>query len=91
MKTLTIKDLSRTESLDAKAMSAVRGGMQKEMPKYLTSYYDGSYSDSSLTAFQNIDQRQDVFNANGNNVAFSDHITSTVKPDQTANNSIVRY
>jgi hypothetical protein len=91
MKTLTIKDLSRVEALDGKAMSAVRGGMYKEMPKYWGSYYDGSKSDSSLTAFQNIDQSQNVFNANGNNVAFSDGITSTVKPTQTAHNSIERF
>jgi hypothetical protein len=88
MKTLTIKDLPRNEALDDKAMSAVRGGMYKDMPKYWGSYYDGSKSDSSLTAFQTIGQRQDVFNENGNNVAFADHITSTVKPTQTANNSI---
>ena len=91
MKTLMIKDLSRVEALDGKTMSAVRGGTGMGQPKYnWQSYYDGSKSDSSLTAFQNIDQRQDVFNANGNNVAFADHITSTVKPTQNANNSVYR-
>lgn len=91
MKTLTIKDLSRNEALDGKAMSAVRGGMHKEMPKHWLKYVDQSQSDSSLSAFQTIDQRQDVFNSNGNNVAFADHITSTVKPTQNATNNIYRY
>lgn len=90
MKTLSIKDLSRNEALDAKAMSAVRGGHGRSPSSYYSAYYDASKSDSSLTAFQRIDQSQDVFNANGNNVAFSDHITSTVKPVQTANNTVVR-
>ena len=92
MKTLMIKDLSRHEALDGKAKAAVRGGMYKDMPKYWSSsYYDESKSDSSLSAFQSIDQSQNVLNNNGNNVAFSDNITSTVKPTQTASNSVVRY
>ncbi|MBS1191775.1 MAG: hypothetical protein H6R10_3567 [Rhodocyclaceae bacterium] len=90
MKTLLIHDLSRSENLDAKAMGAVQGGMYKGLPSFW-SYYDGSKHDSSLSAVQEIGQSQDVFNANGNNVAFSDRITSTVKPTQTASNSVVRF
>ncbi|HJW26511.1 MAG TPA: hypothetical protein VJ576_16570 [Rhodocyclaceae bacterium] len=88
MKTLTIQDLSRTETLDAKAMAAVQGGMKKGMPSYWLSYYDGSTHDNSLKADQSIGQNQQVFNSNGNNVAFSDGIRSTVKPTQTASNNI---
>ncbi|MBS1191781.1 MAG: hypothetical protein H6R10_3573 [Rhodocyclaceae bacterium] len=91
MKTLMIHDLSRTEALDAKAMAAVQGGMYKKGLPSFWSYYDGSTHDSSLTAVQKIGQSQEVFNTNGNNVAFSDHITSTVKPTQTASNSVVRF
>ena len=88
MKTLTIKDLSRTETLDAKAMAAVQGGMKTGVPSYWLSVYDGSKHDNSVTASQVIGQNQQVFNSNGNNVAFADGIRSTVKPTQTASNNI---
>ncbi|HJW25230.1 MAG TPA: hypothetical protein VJ576_10060 [Rhodocyclaceae bacterium] len=90
MRILLIKDLSRTEVLDAKAMAAVQGGMKKGMPSYWLSVYDGSKHDDSLTASQSIGQSQEVFNANGNNVAFAGDIHSTVKPTQTASNNIFR-
>jgi hypothetical protein len=69
MKTLMIKDLSATEELGSKAMSAVRGGA-------LAMYYYpwGGYSDSSeknfsFEALQQINQGQSVQTSVGNNVA----------------------
>ncbi|MGE5490232.1 MAG: hypothetical protein ACM31P_02995 [Actinomycetota bacterium] len=89
MKTLTIKDLPRTEALDAKAMAAVQGGMMKGMPSYYwMSAFDGSKNDKSLDVTQKIGQNQETFNFNGNNVAFADGISSKVKPTQTATNTV---
>ncbi|MBS1191776.1 MAG: hypothetical protein H6R10_3568 [Rhodocyclaceae bacterium] len=90
MKTLLIHDLSRTENLDAKAMAAVQGGMYKGLPSFWLSR-DESKHDSSIKALQEIGQSQDVFNANGNNVAFAEKISSTVNPTQTASNSVTRF
>ncbi|MGE5491157.1 MAG: hypothetical protein ACM31P_07765 [Actinomycetota bacterium] len=95
MKTLTIKDLPRTEALDAKAMAAVQGGYKEGGYKAGPSYYrldlwDLSSHDNSMKVDQFIGQNQKTFNANGNNVAFSGDISSTVKPTQTASNSVVR-
>lgn len=98
MTTLTIQDLAHTEALDRKALSAVRGGMGRYQPScgWMPCFpgypsYDDSRRDTSLTATQNISQNQQVFNVNGNNAAFVGGIESTVKPVQTANNSIVGF
>jgi hypothetical protein len=93
MSTLTLKDLPRNETLDGKALAAVQGGMKKGSSPYASYWleqYDGSKHDGSLTASQSIAQNQEVFNANGNNVAFAGGIHSTVKPTQTASNNIFR-
>jgi hypothetical protein len=87
MKTLTIKDLARTEQLDRTAMAAVRGG---------TNMYSHSYSsgvtkfaaprdDSSIHATQNLAQMQDVLNATANGSAFLDniHVDNDVSQDGT--------
>jgi hypothetical protein len=87
MKTLTIKDLARTQQLDRTAMAAVRGG---------TSMYSRSYSvddtklaarrnDSSIQAAQNLTQMQDVFNGTANGSAFLDkiHVDNNVSQDGT--------
>jgi hypothetical protein len=76
MKSLTIKDLARTEELDHAALSAVRGGMKMGWPTtYKTSdiNYTPSY-DSSIHATQNLAQFQDVTNAVANGSAFVDHL-----------------
>jgi hypothetical protein len=82
MKSLTIKDLSVTEELDSRAMSAVRGG---NLPSFWPGYNSSSTS-LSFGAEQLISQTQTTINNNGNNVAFASGISSTVKPTQTANN-----
>ena len=83
MKSLTIKDLSVTEELDSRAMSAVRGG---NLPSFWPGY-SSSTTSLSLSAEQLISQSQNTISNNGNNVAFASGISSTVKPTQTANNS----
>ncbi|SAL59811.1 hypothetical protein AWB69_06620 [Caballeronia udeis] len=82
MKSLTIKDLSVTEELDSRAMSAVRGG---NLPSFWPAYSSTATS-LSFSAEQLISQSQNTINNNGNNVAFASGISSTVKPTQTANN-----
>lgn len=82
MKSLTIKDLSVTEELDGRAMSAVRGG---NLPSFWPGY-SSSMTSLSFSAEQLIGQSQTTLNNNGNNVAFANGISSTVKPTQTANN-----
>ena len=84
MKSLTIKDLSVTEELDSRAMSAVRGG---NLPGFWPGY-SSTTTDLSFNATQLISQSQNTLNVNGNNVAFADHIDSTVKPVQKATNTI---
>jgi hypothetical protein len=84
MKSLTIKDLSITEELDSRAMSAVRGG---NLPGYYPGINVSSY-ESSFGATQLITQSQNTLVNNGNNVAFADHLDSNVKPKQTGTNTI---
>ena len=96
MTTLTIKDLSVATELDGSDMAAVRGGTYKGykgapsfcMPECWTPGYSPSPSSFSFDASQMIGQTQNVVNNNGNNVAFSHGITSTVNPTQTADNNI---
>ena len=87
MKSLIIKDLSRTLELDRSAMASVHGGMSKGSP-FMPAYFDASKHSFSFDAKQVIDQSQNTLVNNGNNVAFAHGITSTVKPTQTANNTI---
>ena len=88
MKTLTIKDLSRTTELDRQAMAGVSGGMYKGWMPYSLSSFDKSSHSFSFDASQAIGQEQNTLVNNGNNVAFASGITSTVKPTQTADNTI---
>ena len=87
MTTLTIKDLSATETLDSKRMHAVRGGLA-----YLP--FAAVYApiklklDSSIDATQSIAQMQSVTNLNGNGSAFLDHVKSNVHTNQNATNNI---
>jgi len=68
-------------------MREVRGGMFRFMPYWGPSVSIDKTS-ISKSAEQLISQTQAVSNVNGNNVAFADHIRSTVSPTQTAHNSI---
>ncbi|MGJ9416659.1 hypothetical protein ACHAC9_02670 [Massilia sp. CMS3.1] len=84
MKTLTIKDLARTEELDSHAMGLVRGGWSMYTPGYKVG--DLSYApswDSSMTATQNLLQQQSVTTATANGAAFVHgvHVNSDVHQD----------
>ena len=96
MTTLTIKDLSIATELDHSAMASVRGGTYKgyhgslslcspgvELPDYTA-----PVNKYSFDASQMIGQTQNVVNNNGNCVAFSGCIDSTVNPTQSAKNNI---
>jgi hypothetical protein len=95
MKTLTIKDLARTNDLDRGAMAAVRGGHktssycppQSQYPTMPSKYPSGG--DSSITATQNLQQYQDVFNATANGSAFLDCVDATNNTSQYGQNNIV--
>jgi hypothetical protein len=81
MKTLTIKDLSRTEQLDRTDMAAVRGGWKMNSPTY--KFGDVTYApsyDSSIHAVQNLAQKQEVLTATANESAFLEgvHVNSDV-------------
>ncbi|AXL48807.1 hypothetical protein DSC91_000361 [Paraburkholderia caffeinilytica] len=91
MNTLMIKDLSITEQLDSKAMSAVRGGYGYGYPS--TSYFNFSpvvapNNSKNVTATQLISNEMNIQNANGNNVAFAAGLTSTINPCVTSSNNI---
>ena len=93
MNTLMIKDLSITEQLDSKAMRAVRGGYGYGFPYPSSSFVNISpviapNNSKNVDATQLISNEMNIQSANGNNVAFADHIDSTVKPVQKATNTI---
>ena len=86
MKTLTVKDLARTEQLDSTAMAAVRGGWSMYAPSPSWKVGDVSYApdyDSSITATQNLLQQQSVATATANGSAFVHgvHVNSDVRQD----------
>jgi hypothetical protein len=90
MNTLMIKDLSITEQLDSKAMSAVRGG-NGFGPS--TSYYNFSpicapNNSKNVSGTQLINTELNMQNATGNNVAFATGLCSTLNPCVTSSNSI---
>jgi hypothetical protein len=94
MKTLMIKDLSASAELDREAMASVAGGTfeRRLLPVFGGPRYDlrsrVDITKIDFSAEQNIGQEQLVDVANGNNVAFADHIKSIVKPSQDAHNTI---
>lgn len=88
MKTITINDLSRTHQLDRKAMAEVHGGYLRGALPVFGTLFDASKHDFAVTADQLNSQSQVIDNANGVNAAFVDGIRSTIKPTQTASNSI---
>jgi hypothetical protein len=89
MKTLTIKDLALTEALDSRSMAAVRGGWSMYAPDVKVPGVkagDLSYApsfDSSITATQNLLQKQSVLTATANGSAFVHgvHVNSDVHQD----------
>ena len=90
MKTLTIKDLARTEELGRSAMAAVRGGMKPGAPSYLFgSLVYSPKSDASIHATQDLVQMQDVLNATANGSAFVDDIHVKNHTEQFGQNNIV--
>jgi hypothetical protein len=89
MTTLTITDLSATETLDSKRMQAVRGGLSY-LP-FAAVYAPVKLSfDNSINAVQEIAQMQSVTNLNGHGSAFLDHVRSHVDTNQNASNNIYR-
>ena len=89
MKSITIKDLARTEQLDGKAMAAVRGGWSMNSPVYMAGNvsYTPSY-DSSIHASQDMVQVQNVTNAVANGSAFLDCVSATNTTSQSGQNNI---
>ena len=91
MKTLTIKDLARTEQLDRATMTTVRGGHNEY---YAPSYkfgdvtYAPSY-DSSINAMQSLSQQQNVLTATANDSAFLSGVTVNNNAHQNGKNKII--
>jgi hypothetical protein len=82
MNTLNIKDLSVTEELDRRAMSAVRGGFMTFGP-----LIDLSKTDISNSALQMTSQSQNTMANTGVNAAWAKKISATVTPQQDSSNS----
>ena len=90
MKTLSIKDLARTEELDRGAMTNVRGGWSMLAPGYKLG--DVSYmpsADSSIKATQNLFQQQSVLTSTANGSAFLHGIDVHSNVHQDGQNKIV--
>jgi hypothetical protein len=87
MKTLTIKDLSRTHELDRGAMAAVHGGHSAgHAPWFPAEPYK---SGSSVNATQDLTQIQKVVNATANGSAFIDCVDATNNTHQYGQNNIL--
>jgi len=90
MKTLTIKDLARTEQLDRAAMSTVRGGWKMNSPYY--SFGDVTYApsfDSSIKGTQTLLQSQNSLVATANGSAFLDGVSVHNNVTQNGQNTII--
>ena len=91
MTTLTINDLSVTETLDARGMRAVRGGLGLGWVPYTSIYNPVKLSfDSSTTITQSNQQMQEVNNMFANGSAFQDHLKNNVNTNQNASNTVYR-
>ena len=91
MKTLTIKDLARTEQLDRATMTTVRGGHNVY---YAPSFKMGDYtyaptSDSSINSMQGLSQQQNVLTATANDSAFLAGVTVNNNTHQNGKNKIL--
>ena len=90
MKTLTIKDLARTEQLDSGAMAAVRGGWSMLAPSYKFGEVNFMPTeDASITATQNLLQKQSVLTATANGSAFVDGVDVHSTVHQDGKNKII--
>jgi hypothetical protein len=94
MKTLTIQDLARTEQLDRGAMALVRGGWSMSSPSYTPSYKmdDLNYApnhDSSISATQNLLQKQSVATLTANGSAFLHGVDVHSDVHQDGKNKII--
>jgi hypothetical protein len=94
MKTLTIKDLARTEQLDRNAMALVRGGWSSYAPTQTPSYKMGDLNyapsvDSSIKATQNLLQQQSVTTATANGSAFLHGVDVHSDVHQDGQNKII--
>ena len=90
MTTLTIKDLSSTETLDAKKLQAVHGGLAVFAPRTSIFTPVSLSFDSHLKINQSNQQMQQVENYFGNGSAFQDHMTNNVTTNQNAQNNVYR-
>ena len=91
MKTLTIKDLDRAETLDRATMTTVRGGHNEYFaPSYKLGNvtYTPSY-DSSINAMQALSQQQNVLTATANDSAFLAGVSVNNNTHQNGKNVIV--
>ncbi len=95
MKTLTIKDLARTEELGRTAMAAVRGGYTMSAPSsYSLCPWPTQYSpsgDSSIHADQSLQQYQNVVNTTANDSAFLSGVHATSTTSQFGQNNVLVY
>jgi len=90
MKTLTIKDLARTEELDRRDMALVRGGWSMQAPMYKLG--DVRYmpsTDSSITATQNLLQQQSVLTSTANGSAFLHGVDVHSNVHQNGENKVI--
>jgi len=90
MKTLTIKDLARTDELDSRSMAAVRGGWSMAEPSWKVG--DVNYSpsfDSSIHATQNLLQQQSVLTSTANGSAFVHGVDVHSNVRQDGENKII--
>jgi hypothetical protein len=92
MKTLSIKDLARTDELGRDAMATVRGGHSSypSMPSYPVKSLSPSYppSSSSLTIDQSLTQFQSVLNATANDSAFIEGVDVHNNTSQFGQNNV---
>lgn len=91
MKTLTIKDLARTQELDRGAMAAVRGGHSGSKSGGQAPWFPSpgpKQSGLSLDATQDLSQLQKVVNATANGSAFLDCVDATNNTSQYGQNNI---
>ncbi|MCG5072725.1 hypothetical protein [Paraburkholderia tagetis] len=87
MSKLMIADLSATQELDRRAMSAVRGGHLGLWPVYYPTP-SVKVDTTTFSAEQLIGQTNSIVSNTGNDVAFASGIKSTVNPVQNAHNTI---
>ncbi|HYS67963.1 MAG TPA: hypothetical protein VEN30_29650 [Paraburkholderia sp.] len=88
MNTLMIKDLSITEQLDSKAMSAVRGGFGPSSSYFNFMPVYAPNNSKTVDATQLINTTMNIQNANGNNAAFVAGVSTTINPHVTSSNNI---